>query len=583
MKKIATLVSILLLLTVTSRAQQYRAYLNETGIVQVDTLDNPYAPTSLSDRQNFEQLAGFPLAFPASPTFKNFRNISLADVNADEIDEILLASHHHLYACTATGVLWQKTLSGVAIFPPSIADLDGDGTDEMVQLTGGVPDAGRVYVLDLEGNDLPGWPKSYDDHWMLSAAALADLNGDGQKEIIVAERDPPAGRVHVLRLDGSSYGGQWPIDLDNTPAVTPSVGDIDNDGAMDIVICSSRSIYAFEESGDIKAGFPVSNPATWFSFQSPLLVDLDEDEDLEIVGAAHGDLPEYYVVEHTGAYANGWPIIVPDSSWTFHPPTVVELRGAYHIFNARPIGLDVEDMLYAHGPDASLIDNFPIAKSGGLEGLLTVADVDTDTDFELVFGSNLLGADGRGYIHAYDMNGAMLPDFPIRPRGWTFMNGASLGDVNSDGQMDLIALSYTQNFGASPDSVFLNVYELNVPYNPNKLLWNTYKGSNDRTGFIQEGIMTAMVSPSASSAPAVQLFPNPAVGELRVVLEIQQAEDYQLRIRDRQGRLVQILHEGYLEAGQHDFSVRQAAGWYWLDVTSASYHSQKSFILLSEK
>jgi hypothetical protein len=50
---------------------------------------------------------------------------------------------------------------------------------EIAVNTGGVPNAGRMYLLDPTGTDLPGWPLNFSDHWMINAPALADVDGDG--------------------------------------------------------------------------------------------------------------------------------------------------------------------------------------------------------------------------------------------------------------------------------------------------------------------------------------------------------------------------------------------------------------------
>jgi hypothetical protein len=121
----------------------------------------------------------------------------------------------------------------------------------------------------------------------------------------------------------------------------------------------------------------------------------------------------------------------------------------------------------------------------------------------------MLDTEGNGFIYAYDSEtGLPVSGFPIQPRGWTFMNGISIGDVNGDDQMDLVALTYTNSFGANTDTVYINVYEMNSLYTPENVLWGTYKGSNDRRGFA--GNSSSNVS--LADWNSINVYPNPGNG-----------------------------------------------------------------------
>lgn len=464
----------------SSGQQAFKAYLNESGQVMTTAIEtgNSYSKSSL-----FEQLPGFPKKMGASPNFKNFRGVTLADIDQDGQDEILAASFNRLNVYKGDGsLLWQKSLTGTAIYPPSVADMDGNGTIGIVCVTGGVPNNGRVYYLDADGNDINGWPLSFNNHWIICGPVIADMDGDQQCEIIVQTRT--SNNLHILNQDGSSFSANWPITLGGTPAVTPSVADINNDGIMDVVTAiSDGTMYAFDAAGNALNGFPVASDNYSFSYQSPLLVDFNGNDNLSIVGSTHGGAPKFYARESDGSYRNGWPVAVPENYWTYSPPTMVDLNedGTYSIFMSRPTGEEEAPMLYGFHPDGSLMDNFPITKSGGLEGFISVADINADGEQELIFGSNLK-IDGMGFIHAYKMDGSgELEGFPLRPTGFTFMNGANLGDIDGDGFLDLVALSYEQNFQPT-DSVFINAYSLNVAVETAKVLAGTYKGTNDRSG-----------------------------------------------------------------------------------------------------
>lgn len=483
--KLKALLFIVLLMPMlaSSQTEVVRAYLGEDGQVLTEKimLDMEW----MQDRapSEIQQMAGFPKKVPAHPSFKNFRNVTLADINGDGKDEILIPSMNQLRVFSYTGeLLWSKVLIGTPIYPPSVAQMDATGALGIVQVTGGVPNNGRVYYLDVNGNDKSGWPMTFSNHWIICAPAIADVTNDGVSEIIVQTRT--SNNLHVLKTDGTIL---WSATLDGTPAVTPSVGDIDGDGVKDIVTAISSGImYAFNGTDGLsKPGFPIPSDGYSFSYQSQLLVDLDGTGTLSIVGASHGDAPKYFVRNSNGTYRDGWPVDVPDSDWTYSPPTVVDLSGNndFKIFTSKPVSDAAEPMLFGYNPDGSMMDHFPIVKSGGLESVICVADITSDGQHDLIFGSNMM-VETKGYIHAWKMDGSgEIEGFPLRPTGFTFMNGPTLGDVNGDGLLDLVSFSYEQTFSTT-DSAYVNVYELLIPMDQADVLFGTYKGSNDRTGFI---------------------------------------------------------------------------------------------------
>lgn len=512
--KISLIIAGILMFSLGSYAQKWQqASLSDDNTIKVKWVSPPDDLTQ--SKSTLTQMTGFPVAVTGNATFKNMRNLALADINGDQVQDIVFVADSKLYVYSYQGIIWQQTIIGTGIYPPSVADINNDGFQEIVLLTGGIPANGRIYAFDKDGNTLPGWPVNFSSHWMMCAPALADVDNDNVMEIIACERyTSTVGRVHVLKTDGTTFSGNWPVTLDGVPAVTPSVGDVDNDGEKEIVAYSTKSKYIFKLDGQPETGFPVvTEPGQKYSYQSPVIADFNNDDQYEVTGSTHGDLPQYYVMNNDGSNYTGWPVTVPDSSWTYSTPAVVKINNEWRIFMSRPIGETPEDMLYCWDAAGNMRPGFPIIKSGGLEGYISVADINNDATFELVFGANMLDSTGCGFIYAYNAeDGSAINGFPIRPRGWTFMNGVCIGDVNGDALMDLVSLTYTNSFGAYTDTVYINVYETDSPYSPEKVLWETYKGSNDRCGFIWNGI-THM---NDEEMELLSVYPNPGNGFINI-------------------------------------------------------------------
>lgn len=571
-----------LILPIFSNAQYLRASLQEDGRIQVMPATDVPA-SAFPKNANISQLDGFPMVFEANQNFKNFRNVTLADLDGDGAAEIITGINDQLYAIGKDGIIWKRGLTGHATFPPSVADIDGDGDLEIALATWQVaPSGGHLYVVDHQGEDLVGWPLDFGANILVNAPVLSDIDGDGQREIIIGERQSPLGRVHILNQGGSSWNANWPVTLDATPAVTPSIGDVDADGEKEIVVFSTKSEYVLQQDGTTESGWPIVLQGQKHSYQSPILVDLDMDKTLEIVGATHGDRPEFFVRDYLGSFLPTWPKPTFNNTWTFSTPTVLQEADKTTILMSHPQGTDEGDMLYAWSETGVLQTAFPIFKAGGLEGIITLADLDGDDNAEMLFGSNLFDqTTGSSFIHAYRMDGSgELAAFPIRPRGWTFMNGATLGDVDGDEKLDIVVLSYTQNFGAAIDSVYINAYATNIPYNPARIWWSTYKGSNSREG----ALVTELPSATAvwERTMDVSLFPNPAIHHTALSFNLLTPKKVSVNLVNRFGQTLRTYQGIKTQKQQIELNIEDLPmGLYFviLEVEGKTVHTERLLIL----
>ncbi len=211
---------------------------------------------------------------------------------------------------------------------PGVGDVDGDGDLEVFVGSWydyGATSTGGLYAFDHTGVPLPGWPKLTATHTsVIASPALADLDADGDKEIIVGTYETNA-KMYVWHHDGTDLAG-WPFTIprgaSSTSSVTssPAVGDINGDGELEIVDGSCGAcgtVYAWRRDGTLLPGWPFTANAV-IDGSSPALGDVDGDGAIEIVigsgsgftpyGCTAGAISKAYILRHDGTLLPGWPV-----------------------------------------------------------------------------------------------------------------------------------------------------------------------------------------------------------------------------------------------------------------------------------
>ena len=480
MKKTLLLLSALLLSTICIVAQQpaTRAFIDEEGVIQTETVNVQLPPAA---RDGLTPMPGFPVGFGSNTTYKPMRGLALADLNNDGADEIILCHNEEINVIDGQGnILWTQTLvGGMAQYPAAVGDINNDGILEIVALTAYGNARGGINVFDASGNVLLATVTN--NNPLICAPVLADLNNDGELEIVFNGRGKASASIsagiHVWNLQGEELPG-FPFEMPSTPAFTPTLADTDGDGFLEIFTATTSVLYCISYTGE-ELYTVESQEAYKYSYQSPLIVDFEGEDNWSMVGACHGDNPNHYIRDaHTGDYRTGWP--KPVSSWTYSAPTVVKDGDEYAIF----MGVSGEgNVFYQYDVDGNVAPGFPLNLTAGIEGFITVADIDGDGENEIITDFNIMEGD-LGYIRAWEMDGTeVTTGFPLRPQGLSYINGANFGDIDGDGQLELVTLTYIQTF--SPDDpVYVTAYALNQPVE--NLVFGTYKGSNDRMGWIRE-------------------------------------------------------------------------------------------------
>ncbi len=476
----------------------FLTFLNVTSSAQTKTSFIPdldeFAPISeiIAESNNYSDMydPGFTV-YPGFPKQGLYSVISpktgaiFCNLDADAEMEIIFGAGETLYAVNLDGSAvtgWPKTFTQYyeAVWTVSFGDIDGDGEGEVVAGIGG-PLGGHIQAFKKDGSSVTGFPVNVGKYPM--SPTLSDLDDNGTMEIILGTR---TGQAYVYKGDGTVYPG-WPKVMDRYVGASASAGDVNADGVMDVVMESRNLLYVWNKDGQILPGFPFSILDSLVgsnSYSAPVLVDLTGDGKLEIVFCSHSDVTNaggiIYAVKHDGTNLPGFPKTVPN--WIYGAPIVADIDGDSQLeiiigeYGSSPTPAF---SVFAYNLDGSLATNFPMGPYHGSANQITVADIDNDNQFEIIFDENLTEG-GLGRYRALNMDGTDVSGLLFFLMQNTSFQQPLLGDLNNDGILDLVGGSF--NFDINNKQVFLYVWNTGLPYNPTKIVNAMYQFNPQHTG-----------------------------------------------------------------------------------------------------
>lgn len=462
-----------------------------------------------NSHQAVDTITPYPL-WPVSRVGANERGGIFANIDTDPQLEVLYTIGQKLYAWKKSGISvpgWPRDLLLVPDGAPSFGDLDGDGFGEIVVTTHTVGsfNEGYIYAFEMNGTNMPGFPK------LISGGAvrtpvLADLDDDGADEIIVAVRDWPDGFVYVFKGNGTIFPG-WPVRMNDVPATTVAVGDITGDGVPEVIAESYATLHAYYADGSLLEGFPFfPESGRVFSHSSPVLADIDDDGQREIIFGDHSSSQQngrVYILKNDGTAFPGWPKTT--SSWIYSPPSVGDLD------NDGNLDVIVADYFHETTPSNHLyawdaqsgnaLPGFPVDSVYGVFSQALLVDIDSDDFLEVIIDANI-GPDGL-YL-AFNHDGSAVEDWPVTVNGTTFTINPMVFDVDGDGILDISGGGYDPDL----DKTYIYLWNGHQSYDKDKMVLPILQYNTRHNGVYGDYLMVGQEELIPGNA-TISIHPNP--------------------------------------------------------------------------
>ncbi|HKQ19394.1 MAG TPA: C25 family cysteine peptidase [Candidatus Eisenbacteria bacterium] len=499
------------------------------------------------------------VGWPADLGAVTSSSVCLADLDADGRPEII-AGAEALYVFRSDGTDWIdgdanpgttgvfSTLTHNLPSAPAAADVNLDGVPEIIAASW---DDMTVSVFRPNGTLLPGWPKAGNAPFW-SSPAVGNIDGDSGLEIVIGSN---AARLYAWNADGSEVqdGDSNPatdgvfFEPNGTVISSPAIADLNGDGIREVIFGTSAGrVYAIHPSGPI-TGWPFILPGGLMS-ASPAIGDIVPGGGLEVAMACSND--SVYVLTAGGTRAPGWPrpLELTPGNGRVTSPALAPLRKHLGDPSLCVVVAGADGRVVAYSGSGGILPGWESVQLGAAtEASPAVADLDGDGSLEV-----LIGAEDRR-LHAFRADGTGFSGFPIEI-GAEARSTPAVWDVDGDGACEIILAGWDQKVHAwRYPGVFTSAGMAWPMFRHDN--WHTGVATFPVLTSA-DTLPTPEPTPEAPAARAVlqQNRPNPFNPETRIGFTVPGTEQTRVRMRvyTVDGRLVRTLVSRALDPGYHE-------------------------------
>ncbi len=353
-----------------------------------------------------------------------FSSPAVGDLDGDSKGEIIVcldtprgSRQKNVFAIRGNGsILWSFSTNTRIYSSPAIADLDGDGLNDVVFGT----NRPEVYALrGYDGKEL--WKMNAKVGSFLSSPGVYDIDRDNNPEVLIGNT-----RGYLYAIDGESGIVEWRYHVNGSITSSPAIADLDGDDLNDVVFGASDGLlYVVNASGNLSWSVDLGSPV---AFSTPAVIE-DGRERVIVIGTQGGDLDIVSggkiqkVFSTNGNISSSPGVAIIDGSPVIVFGTTID-RTEYNLYIKNPdnriYGVDMEGRkLWEVETDGWSAFSSP-----------ALADIDRDGDIEAVVGTR------EGKVRAIDIKNGKVK--------WVYDGGTgalaspALADIDRDGNLEIV-------------------------------------------------------------------------------------------------------------------------------------------------
>lgn len=364
-----------------------------------------------------------------------------------------------------------------------------------------------ILYENLDGENFLNWRLS-DDMDYANDIEYGDLDQDGNMDLVVSARNAD----NIVWLKNKAFPANWEQDTLFSLADEPSglaIGHLNEDEYPEVVFCSQEDGMLYALINDSLQNFtPLTLDANISEPTEVELGDLDNDGDMDVVLTAddgansvviytnEGGLNFSKQIIHTTDEAQDLELVYWNSD---------SLLDIFVAFDASDVGL----LGFISNGSGYDIDTFEVGNDRLLS--LKLADMDSDNSLDIITGHNKGNSVLATAYLSLIQNGLIGSSIPLNDNIDDEITGLDIGDVNGDGQLDIVYADFDNR-----NLVLITLDSLN---------------------------MSTSIPDELSNLVDMQIFPNPAQDRVLINLKTELPLGIEkIRIYNLQGKEAYLPH-----------------------------------------